>query len=142
MVITLKNILIICLITYLCLISNQQAFAQFNDGGVFNKGTLVSETDGSPSVKAKEIIFENTLVTDNSNGTVTINDRNVTIPSVSTDTCVLGQYAAETGWLYACVDTNSWERVALSTWVGVPSYLLLEIGDFILLETGDKILLE
>lgn len=48
------------------------AYADFNDGGVFNKGVLVSEQDGSPSVKAKEIKFSNGTVTDNSDGTVSV----------------------------------------------------------------------
>jgi len=137
MVITLKNILIICLITYLCLISNQQAFAQFNDGGVFNKGTLVSETDGDPTVKAKEIKFPVDMVTDNADGTVTINN-NMCPTGLTTGTfCIV--YDTSDSLLKIYVNGT---LQAHFPDVATYAYMLLETDDFILLEDGGKIRLE
>ncbi len=40
-----------------------------------------------------------------------------TVPASATATGTAGQIAYESGWLYVCVATDTWERVALATWV-------------------------
>lgn len=40
----------------------------------------------------------------------------VAVPASAGATGVVGQWAAESGWLYICVATNTWERVAIATW--------------------------
>jgi len=40
----------------------------------------------------------------------------VSVPASAGATGVPGQWAAESGWLYICVATNTWERVATATW--------------------------
>jgi len=39
-----------------------------------------------------------------------------TIPTLSTDTGSIGTFKWDTEYLYICVDTNTWKRVALSGW--------------------------
>ena len=39
-----------------------------------------------------------------------------TVPATATDSGTAGQYAVGTGWLYICVATNTWQRVAIATW--------------------------
>lgn len=50
----------------------------------------------------------------------TISDLNtagwVAVPATATSTGVAGQRAYEPGYLYVCVNTNTWERVATATW--------------------------
>lgn len=50
----------------------------------------------------------------------TISDFNtagwVAVPATATSTGVAGQRAYEPGYLYICVNTNTWERVATATW--------------------------
>jgi hypothetical protein len=40
----------------------------------------------------------------------------VTVPSTATSTGVLGQWAADSSWLYICTASNTWRRVAIATW--------------------------
>lgn len=40
----------------------------------------------------------------------------VAVPATAGATGVVGQWAAESGYLYICVATNTWERVAIATW--------------------------
>jgi len=40
----------------------------------------------------------------------------VAVPATATSTGVAGQRAYEPGFLYICVNTNTWERVATATW--------------------------
>ncbi len=40
-----------------------------------------------------------------------------TVPASAAATGTAGQIAYESGWLYVCVATDTWERVALATWV-------------------------
>ena len=130
MVITLKIVLILLLLTTPC-------FAQFNDGGVFNKGTLVSETDGDPTVKAKEIKFPVDMVTDNADGTVTINN-NMCPTGLTTGTfCIV--YDTSDSLLKIYVNGT---LQAHFPDVATYAYMLLETDDFILLEDGGKIRLE
>ncbi len=37
-------------------------------------------------------------------------------PSSASDTGTLGQIAWDTGFIYICTATNTWERVAIATW--------------------------
>lgn len=39
-----------------------------------------------------------------------------TIPANSSDTGVTGQVTWDSGFIYICVDTNTWKRVAIATW--------------------------
>ncbi len=38
------------------------------------------------------------------------------VPATASSTGVAGSYAVATGFLYVCVATNTWERVAIATW--------------------------
>jgi hypothetical protein len=40
----------------------------------------------------------------------------VAVPASAGATGVVGQWAAESGWLYICTATNTWQRVAIATW--------------------------
>lgn len=40
----------------------------------------------------------------------------VAVPASAGAAGVVGQWAAEAGWLYICVATNTWQRVAIATW--------------------------
>jgi len=40
----------------------------------------------------------------------------VAVPATATSTGIAGQKAYEAGYLYICVATNTWERVAIATW--------------------------
>jgi len=62
-------------------------------------------------------------------------------PSSATDTGTQGHIAWDSIYLYVCTETDTWKRVALSSW-GVTGDVLLETGDSLLLETGDALLLE
>jgi hypothetical protein len=39
-----------------------------------------------------------------------------TAPSAADDPGTAGQIAYEDGFLYVCVDTDTWQRVAIATW--------------------------
>jgi hypothetical protein len=39
-----------------------------------------------------------------------------TVPASAAATGTAGQIAYESGWLYVCVATDTWERTALTTW--------------------------
>jgi hypothetical protein len=41
----------------------------------------------------------------------------VAVPATATSTGTTGQIAIEAGFIYTCVATNSWERVATAAWV-------------------------
>jgi hypothetical protein len=45
-----------------------------------------------------------------------LNISNPTVPSTATSTGAKGDIAYDTNYLYVCVATNTWKRVALSTW--------------------------
>lgn len=38
------------------------------------------------------------------------------VPASAAATGIAGQIAYESGWLYICVATNTWQRVAIATW--------------------------
>lgn len=40
----------------------------------------------------------------------------VSAPSTSSDSCELGDFAEDNTYLYVCTGTDTWRRVALSTW--------------------------
>jgi hypothetical protein len=40
-----------------------------------------------------------------------------TVPASAIATGTAGQLAYASGWLYVCVATNTWQRVAIATWV-------------------------
>lgn len=74
---------------------------------------------------------------DNSGGPARASSRE---PSAPSSPGFPGSMAYDSDYFYVAIGTNSWKRVALSTWSA--GLLLLESGDFILLETGDKIVQE
>ncbi len=39
-----------------------------------------------------------------------------TVPATASSTGTAGQIAYESGWLYICVATDTWQRVAIATW--------------------------
>jgi hypothetical protein len=41
---------------------------------------------------------------------------NASVPATATSTGVAGTFAYASGWLYVCVATNSWQRVAIAAW--------------------------
>jgi hypothetical protein len=42
---------------------------------------------------------------------------NSTVPASASDTGTAGQVAYDADYLYVCVATDTWKRVAISTWV-------------------------
>ena len=42
--------------------------------------------------------------------------RRVDVPASASAYGELGDWAVESGYLYLCVDTDTWERVAIATW--------------------------
>ena len=40
----------------------------------------------------------------------------VTAPASATAAGTVGQWAVASGFFYACVATNTWQRVAIATW--------------------------
>jgi len=66
---------------------------------------------------ANQIIFDldSGLVVTNAAGTVNV-DAWVPVPSTAADTGYPGQKAYASGFLYICVGTDTWERVAIATW--------------------------
>jgi len=71
----------------------------------------------------------------------TLDDFNVSVPSTISSAGVEGQVAYDSTYFYICTATNTWRRVAISTWATTGS-LLLESGSYILLEDASQILLE
>jgi hypothetical protein len=45
-----------------------------------------------------------------------VEGRRVTVPTNATSTGVAGSYAYNTSYLYICVATNTWKRVAITAW--------------------------
>lgn len=43
--------------------------------------------------------------------------KRVSVPASASATGTAGDYAVEAGYFYQCVATDTWERVATSTWV-------------------------
>ena len=102
---------------------------------------IIREEDGSPSTRARILKFPNDTLIDNGDGSISIIGY-ISVPTSPTSTCTVGQWSITPGWYYGCVDTNTWQRVALVTWTPTESYLLLEDGGYLLLEDGGKIILE
>lgn len=40
----------------------------------------------------------------------------VAVPATAASPGIVGQYAVETGFVYHCVATDTWERTAIATW--------------------------
>ena len=97
--------------------------------------TICEEEDGDPSVRCRTIKFPNNAATDNSDGTVSIKTiLGHSAPASIGSTCDAGQTAYATGFLYVCVSSDSWQRVALGAWTNV---MLLSGGvDKVVLSTG------
>lgn len=55
-------------------------------------------------------------------------------PTTANDTGTTGQIAWDSGYIYVCVATDTWERSALSSWGAV---MLYENDDVMLYENGD-----
>jgi hypothetical protein len=47
---------------------------------------------------------------------VSLRTYSTTVPSSSTSTGLVGDYAADTSYLYICVSNNNWRRVPLAAW--------------------------
>lgn len=45
-----------------------------------------------------------------------VETRFVSVPSTATSSGTAGQMAKDANYLYICIATNTWKRVALSTW--------------------------
>jgi hypothetical protein len=43
-------------------------------------------------------------------------NKKTSVPATAGDTGTAGDYAVASGFLYVCVATNTWERVAIATW--------------------------
>ena len=43
--------------------------------------------------------------------------RRVDVPTSASAYGEVGDWAVESGYLYLCVDTDTWQRVAIATWV-------------------------
>ena len=43
--------------------------------------------------------------------------RRVAVPSAADDYGRIGDWAVEDGYAYFCVDDDTWQRVAIATWV-------------------------
>jgi hypothetical protein len=47
---------------------------------------------------------------------VALETKLVTAPSLATSNGVTGHYSFDSSYLYICVATNTWKRIALSSW--------------------------
>ena len=45
-----------------------------------------------------------------------LSGKHVSVPATADATGTAGDYAVEVGFLYTCVATNTWERVATAAW--------------------------
>jgi hypothetical protein len=56
------------------------------------------------------------LTTFNESVATAINTFKVSVPATKTSTGTIGQWAAETGFLYICIATNTWQRCVIADW--------------------------
>ena len=64
------------------------------------------------------------------------------VPASASSDGVAGDIAYDSDYLYICIASDTWKRVAISTWVTVEEYVLTEDGGFLLNEDGDKVIKE
>lgn len=123
------------LILMFCLTAHAQR------GGTPNP--MWKEVDGSPSVRARTIVTRSGVIDNVVGNQISLDVVTwVTVPTLPTDSALAGEASYEDGFFYVAVADNTWQRVALSTWVGVNQFLLLEDATYILLEDGTKLILE
>lgn len=91
--------------------------------GTGNGGDTILDTSTSSGGTAGKILMKyqtTTKVTVDTTGMRVTSGKfgidNAQTPSASNDTCTTGQIAWDTGYLYVCTTTDTWERVAVSTW--------------------------
>ena len=113
-----------------------------SSGGTWGSitGTLSSQTDLITALNLKELASNKstttTLGTSNTlypsqNAVKTYVDTQIAgvsigvpitnVPTYSNDTCTKGQYAPTTSYLYFCKDTNTWDRIAFTSWSNLPA---------------------
>jgi len=76
----------------------------------------ITEEDGSPSAYPYKVKNTNNAVTDNGDGTESIEMILTSAPADPDDTCSPGQIAYDGGYVYVCVSTDTWKRASISTW--------------------------
>ena len=139
------------LLTTVFLFFASNSYAQTGGFGSLTDIPKIEEQDASPSGRFKKIKVPNGSLTSEGNGVFSLDMGGVgsdgcssTIPDSPTDSCTQGQMACETGWFYACIASNTWERVAIASWTVIETvdFLLLEDGTFFLIEDGSKMVLE
>jgi len=83
-------------------------------GGVVSNGTFqfINPTSGNLQIDNTAITGVRNVSFIDSNGTIPVV---VSVPSTSTSTGIIGQIAYSSTYFYVCVATNSWKRIALSS---------------------------
>lgn len=138
----IKKIILLSLIILLSAGTANSQSSRFN-----RKPLLIQEEDGSPSKRARTLKVTNDTLTDNGDGTVSLNTGGGggdvtwqdTPPTSPTQSATHPTMSSESGWLYVTISDNTWERVAIATWTppAVEGSLLLSDGtSFLLLSDG------
>ena len=66
----------------------------------------------------------------------------VSVPSNPSSACTTGNFSFDSNYFYVCINTNTWERTALSSWAITDLLLLSDGTSHILLNDGtSKILI-
>ena len=83
-------------------------------GGVDSNGTFqfINSTGGNLQIDNTAVTGAKNVSFIDSNGTIPVV---VSVPSTSTSTGIIGQIAYSSTYFYVCVATNSWKRIALSS---------------------------
>lgn len=125
---------------FITTVSYADGIGDFSDFGANHATQIFNDTSVFDNVlKASNITVQGAL--DQLDELVTAN-----VPASATATCTPKKLAYDSNYFYVCVGTNTWRRVAITTWTTSSSCsgLLLQDGtSFLLLQDGSsKLLLE
>lgn len=86
-----------------------------------NDNGIIPTTTNSRDIGTGSLRFKNAYLTDlNITNTPTVGNNpvgvKVNVPATATSNGSVGQWAADSAYLYICVATNTWVRSALATW--------------------------
>lgn len=98
---------------------NGSALADMVTAGTGGASSLAELSDWPVAVSATEVGYLNGVTSGiqaQINGLAGGGSGYVSVPTYSNSTCTPGQWAAGPGYHYACVASNTWDRVALAAW--------------------------
>lgn len=98
--------------------------------GTANEIDIADDGDGTVTIGITDPFVTNVLVVGSN------------IPSSGSDTGTAGTITYNSSYIYVCIDTDTWERVAISSWGVITDVLLLDDGaSKLLLDDGSSFLL-